>query len=58
MVSARVSWEQVAYLVSRGRPQRRAYALLTVARSTATYQSRLDVQDAAVLAAMRELAAQ
>lgn len=48
----------MAYLVSRGRSQRRACALLTVARSTATYQSRLDVKDAAVLAAMRELAQQ
>jgi putative transposase len=58
MVSARVRREQIAYLVSRGRSQRRACALLTVARSTATYQSRLDVKDAAVLAAMRELALQ
>ena len=58
MVSARARREQIAYLVSRGRSQRRACALLTVARSTATYQSRLDVKDAAVLAAMRELAQQ
>jgi len=58
MVSARVRREQIAYLVSRGRSQRRACALLAVARSTATYPSRLDVKDAAVLAAMRELALQ
>jgi putative transposase len=56
MVSARVRREQIAYLVSRGRSRRRACALLTVARSTAMYQSRLDVKDAAMLAAMRELA--
>jgi putative transposase len=50
--------EQIAYLMSRGQSQGRACALLTVARSTATYQSRLDMKDAAVLAAMRELALQ
>ena len=58
MVGARVRREQIAYLVSRGRSQRRACALLSVARSTATYISRLAAKDAPVLAVMRELALQ
>mgnify|MGYP006275495787 CR=1 FL=1 len=58
MVSARVRRAQIAYLVGRGRSQRRACALLSVARSTATYQSRLLERDAPVVAAMRALAAQ
>ncbi len=58
MVGARVRREQIAYLVSRGRSQRRACALLSVARSTATYTSRLAAKDAPVLAVMRELALQ
>jgi putative transposase len=56
MVGARVRREQIAYLVSRGRSQRRACALLSVARSTATYTSRLAEKDAPVLAVMRDLA--
>ena len=58
MVSARVRREQIAYVMSRGRSQRRACALLSVARSTAGYTSRLAVQDAPVVAAMRALALQ
>jgi putative transposase len=58
MVSARVRREQIAYLVARGRSQRRACALLSVARSTATYTSRLAAKDAPVVAVMRELALQ
>jgi putative transposase len=58
MVSARVRREQVAYVERRGLSRRRACALLSVARSTLGYQSRLAVKDAPVLAAMHELAAQ
>jgi putative transposase len=58
MVSARVRREQVAYVEGRGLSRRRAYALLSVARSTLGYQSRLAAKDASVLAAMCELAAQ
>jgi len=41
MVSARVRREPVAYLETRGLSRRRACALLSVARSTVGYQSRL-----------------
>ena len=58
MVSARVRREQIAFLVGRGRSQRRACALLSVARSTATYASRLTAKDAPALEVMRELALQ
>ena len=57
MVSARVRRVQVAYVEQRGLSRRRACALLSVARSTLGYQSRLVLKDAPVLAAMRELAA-
>jgi putative transposase len=58
MVGARVRRQQVAYAVSRGLSSRRACALLSVARSTLGYQSRLTTRDAPALAAMRRLAAQ
>lgn len=58
MVSAQVRRQQIAYVCQRGRSQRRACALLSVARSTVNYQSRLAVRDAPVIAAMRELAGQ
>jgi len=58
MVSARVRREQIAFVVGRGRSHRQACALLSVARSTITYQSRLAVRDAPVLSDLRELAAQ
>lgn len=58
MVGARVRRQQVAYAVSRGLSGRRACALLSVARSTLTYQSRLAARDQAPLAKMRELAGQ
>lgn len=58
MVSARLRREQVAYVVGRGRSHRQACALLSVARSTATYHSKLAVRDAPVLSDLRELAAQ
>jgi putative transposase len=57
MVSARVRRAQVAFVEQRGLSQRRACALLSVARSTLGYQSRLVLKDAPVLGAMRELAA-
>ena len=49
---------QVASARSRGLSDRRACALLSVARSSLGYQSRLAVRDAPALAAMRRLAAQ
>ena len=50
--------QQVAYARSRGLSGRRACALLSVARSTLGYQSRLAVRDAPALAAMQRLAVQ
>ena len=58
MVSARVRREQVAYAQARGRSRRRACALLSVARSSLGYQSRLVAKEAPVLAAMRLFAGQ
>ena len=58
MVGARVRRQQVAYARTRGLSSRRACALLSVARSTLGYQSRLAERDAPVLAAMRTLAGQ
>lgn len=58
MVSARVRREQLAFLTGRGLSERRACALLSVARSTASYISRLTVKDAPVVSAMRDLAMQ
>jgi putative transposase len=58
MVSARVRRRQVAYVNERGVSIRRACALLSVARSTLGYESRLVARDAPVVAAMRELSAQ
>lgn len=58
MVGARLRRQQVAYAHSRGLSGRRACALLTIARSTLGYQSRLAMRDAPALAAMRRLAAQ
>jgi putative transposase len=58
MVGARVRRQQVTYAEGRGLSRRRACALLSVARSTVGYTSRLVARDADVLAAMRALAAQ
>ena len=58
MVGARVRRQQVAYAQGRGLSSRRACALLSVARSTLGYVSRLVARDAPVVAAMRTLAAQ
>ena len=58
MVGARVRRQQVAYARARGLSSRRACALLSVARSTVGYVSRLIARDAPVLPAMRTLAAQ
>jgi len=58
MVSACVRRRQIAYVNERGVSLRRACALLSVARSTLGYESRLAQRDAPVVAAMRELAAQ
>jgi putative transposase len=56
MVGARVRRQQVAYALGRGLSSRRACALLSVARSTLGYQSRLVARDAPALTVMRELA--
>jgi putative transposase len=58
MVGARVRRQQVAYARARGLSSRRACALLSVARSTLGYQSRLTVRDAPALSAMQRLAGQ
>jgi putative transposase len=58
MVGARVRRQQVAYARSRALSSRRACAILSVARATLGYQSRLAVPDAPVLPAMRALAGQ
>jgi putative transposase len=58
MVGARVRREQVAFAQARGLSSRRACAVLSVARSTLGYQSRLAVRDAPALQAMRDLAGQ
>jgi len=58
MVGAPVRRRQVEYLRRGGLSVRRACALMSVARSTLRYQSRLVVRDAPVVAVMRELAAQ
>ena len=58
MVGARVRRQQVAYAQGRGLSGRRACALLSVARSTVGYVSRLVARDAPVVPALRTLAAQ
>ena len=58
MVGARVRRSQVAYARSRGLSSRRACALLSIARSTIGYVSRLAARDASAVKAMRELAGQ
>jgi putative transposase len=58
MVGARVRRQQVAYAVGRGLSSRRACALLSVARSTLGYESRLAVRDAPAVVVMRDLAGQ
>ena len=50
MVGARVRRQQVAYAQGRGLSSRRACALLSVARSTLGYVSRLVARDAPVAA--------
>ena len=58
MVGARVRRQQVAYAQGRGLSRRRACALLSVARSTLGYASRVIARDAPVLPALRTLAGQ
>jgi putative transposase len=58
MVSAPVRRRQVEYVNRRGLSLRRACALLSVARSTLRYESRLARRDAPVVSVMRELAGQ
>lgn len=58
MVSAPVRRRQVPYATGRGLSQRRACALLSVARSGLSYCSRLVEKDAPVVTTMRELGSQ
>jgi len=58
VVSAATRRRQVAFVTARGLSQRRACRLLSVARSSLAYVSRLEQRDAPVLKAMRELAQQ
>lgn len=58
MVIAQARREQVGFAVSRGQSQRRACALLSVARSAVKYTSKMLEKDAPVLAAMCTLSAQ
>lgn len=58
MVGARVRRQQVAYAEGRGLSRRRACALLSVARSTIGYVSRLVARDAPLLPPLRSLAGQ
>ena len=58
MVGAPVRRRQVTYAHGRGVSIRRACALLSVARSTLRYESRLLRRDAPAVAMMRELAGQ
>lgn len=57
-MSAQARRDQVAFARTRGLSARRACALLSVARSTLGYQSRLAAKDAPVAEAMRRLSAQ
>jgi putative transposase len=58
MVGARVRRQQIAYACTRGLSSRRACALLSVARSSVGYVSRLQARDAPTVRAMRDLAGQ
>lgn len=58
MVSAPARRQQVAYAKARGLSERRACALMSVARSALHYESKLAERDAHVLAAMSILSAQ
>jgi putative transposase len=58
MVSAFARRQQIAFVCQRGQSVRRACALLSVARSTVGYESRLAERDAPAVAVMLELAAQ
>ncbi|EJN01211.1 transposase [Herbaspirillum sp. YR522] len=58
MVSALARREQVAFATARGLSERRACALLSVARSALHYKPKLAARDAPVLAAMSILSAQ
>ncbi len=58
MVSSQVRCEHVAFAIERGHPKRRACELIGIARSTLSYERRLPLRDAPVLAPMRRLARQ
>lgn len=56
MVSASVRREQVRYAMSRGLSTRRACRLMSVARSTLNYQSRMSIRDGELELSLRSLA--
>ncbi|WAM25162.1 IS3 family transposase [Myxococcus sp. NMCA1] len=56
MVSAPVRRRQVRYAMGKGVSQRRACALLKVARSSLGYASRKEAKDAALVAQLRDIA--
>lgn len=58
MVSASARREQVRYCVGRGLSKRRACGLMQVARSTLSYQSRMQERDALLEPLLREVARQ
>jgi putative transposase len=58
MVSAPARRRQVNYAKRRGLSERRACALMSVARSTLRYAPRMPLRDAPVLAAIVNLSAQ
>jgi putative transposase len=58
MVSAQARRQQVTYARGRGRSERRACALMSVARSTVKYEPRLAARDAPLISQMQELAGQ
>lgn len=57
MVSAQAREEQVRYAMERGLSQRRACALMRMARSGLYYERKMPLKDAPVIAAMKDLSA-
>jgi len=58
VVSAQAREEQVRYAMERGLSQRRACALMRMARSGLYYERKMPLKDAPVIAAMKDLSAQ
>lgn len=58
MVSPQARREQLALACARGASQRRACGLLSISRSSLSYELRMPAKDAPVIEAMKELSAQ